>query len=52
MKTLADYHDIYMNTDVLILCDVFENFRNACLHHYLLDALIISPLLVYHGTVC
>ena len=38
MKTLADYRDLCMNTDVLILCDVFEHFRSACLHHYRLDA--------------
>jgi len=38
MKTFADYHDLYMETYVLILCDVFENFRNVCLHHYRLDA--------------
>lgn len=38
MKTLAEYHDLYMHADVLILCDVFENFRNACLHHYRLAA--------------
>ena len=37
MKTMKDYHDLYMITDVLLLSCVFEEFRNICLHHYDLD---------------
>ena len=36
-QTLGDYHDLYMLTDVLLLADVFESFRDICLEYYELD---------------
>ena len=37
MTDLRDYHNFYQLTDVLLLADVFENFRDMCLQNYGLD---------------
>ena len=37
MEYFKDYHELYNKVDVLLLADVFKNFRNICLENYELD---------------
>ena len=37
LKHLGEYHNVYMQSDTLLLADVFENFRNMCIKVYELD---------------
>ncbi|GFW42901.1 uncharacterized protein TNCV_734341 [Trichonephila clavipes] len=37
LKTLGEYHDLYVTSDVILLADVFQNFRHLCLNFYKLD---------------
>jgi hypothetical protein len=36
-NTILDYHDLYLQTDVMLLTDVFETFINLCIKDYKLD---------------
>ena len=37
LENLGEYHNLYVQSDTLLLEDVFENFRNTCLKVYELD---------------
>ena len=39
-KNLGDYHNLFVQSDTLLLADVFENFRNICIEVYELVLLI------------
>ena len=34
---MSDYHDLYVQTDTLLLTDVFEKFGEKCIQIYGLD---------------
>ncbi len=56
-KSMKDYHDLYLKTDVLLLADVMTEFRRTCkraygldaLHHYTSPGLAWSAMLKYTG---
>ena len=35
---MGEYHDLYVQSNTLLLADVFKNFQNMCLETYELDA--------------
>ena len=37
IETMKDYHTLYNLSDVLLLADIYENFRSICMNHYGLD---------------
>ena len=37
LQTMGEYHNQYLKSDILLLADVFENFRKTCLQYYKLD---------------
>ena len=44
-KTLGEHHGLYLKSDILLLADVFENFRKLCLIIYHLDPVYFFKLL-------
>ena len=37
IKNFGEYHDLYVQSDTLLLAEVFENFRDKCIEIYQLD---------------
>ena len=37
LKNMGEYHDLYLKSEVLLLADLFEEFRSVCLENYQLD---------------
>ena len=37
LKNLGEYHDLYVQSDTLLLANIFQNFRNMCLQVYELE---------------
>ena len=37
IRNLGEYHNLYLQTDVILLSNVFEAFRDTCLEHFKLD---------------
>ena len=52
LKSLGEYHDLYIQSDTLLLADVFENFRNTCLKVYELDPAHFLSLPVLAWQAC
>ena len=49
-KTLEEYHDLYVQSNTLLLADIFENFWNICLEIYELDPVrffFTAPVLLW-----
>ena len=45
IKRIGEYHDLYLNSDTLLLADVFKNFRKMSLEIYHLDSVkVLSAL--------
>ena len=38
IESMNDYHKLYNLSDVLLLADMFENFRSICMNPYELDS--------------
>ena len=53
IKNLGEYHDLYVQSNTLLLADVFENFRNMCLKIYELDPakFLSAPGLVWQAAL-
>ena len=56
IKNMREYHDLYLNLDVLLLADIFENLRKTCIavgldpcHYYILPGFTFDACLKFTG---
>ena len=52
LENLGDYHDLYVQSDMLLLADVFNNFRDMCIKEYELDPAHFLSLLGLAWQAC
>ena len=50
---MGEYHNLFVQTDTLLLADVFENFKNKCIKTYELDPLhyLSTPSLAWQACI-
>ena len=48
-KNLGEYHDLYVQTDLLLLADEYENFRNMSLDKYEINPVYLYLHADWHG---
>ena len=53
VKDLGEYHDLYVQSDTLLLADIFQKFRNMCIEIYELDSakFLSSPGLAWQAAL-
>ena len=53
VKNIGEYHDLYVQSNTLLLSDVSENFQNMCLEIYQLDPekFIVAPRLSWQAAL-
>ena len=53
IKNSGEYHDLYVQSDTLLLADVFGNFRNMCLEIYEVDPakFLLAPGLAWQAAL-
>ena len=51
IKNQGEYHDLYFQSDTLLISDTYKNFRNMCLNIYELDPVyfVSAPVLAWQA---